>query len=310
MRGPLGVPNMIETVTVSRLPTHAFGYEFTHLPEFARANVESLEREGVIYDDYWIDELDDFRHVRIALTPEEAREYARRCWAFELWLRAGEPYWARDTPGIDADVAADADSFVFETVHGDSFGPPYHCFSAFLGSQLEIATSEPGRLTVIELQGRESALFTLGRAVQALTPTIRSFNSREKGLDQWLVRREDDVRDLLFVMLKPVLFDLTKEEPVPSLAATHKFVDLCSKTARIFIEVKWIGRRKRWRSIVNEIHVDTQAYPTHESCDTLVFVIVDTVRDVPDPRLLERELSGKQSIRGRTVDIRVFVVEP
>ena len=83
---------------MSRIPTKAFGYSFTHIPEHVRDDLYSLEREGVLYTDRWIDELDDFRHVRITLTPEECIEYARRSWAFELWLRAGGPEWARDTP--------------------------------------------------------------------------------------------------------------------------------------------------------------------------------------------------------------------
>jgi len=296
---------------LSRIPTNAFGYSFTRIPEHVRDDLDSLEREGVLYADHWVEELNDFRHVRIALTREECAEYARRCWAYELWLQAGRPNWSRDTPGIDPDVAAEADSYVMQTIHGDTFGPPYLCFAAFLGPHLEAiaCTNQPDRTTVIELQGKESVLVALNRAIQALTPTIRSFNAREKGLDRWDIKREDDVRDLLYVMLKPLLFDLVKEEPTPSLATTHKFVDLCSKTARMFIELKWISKPKQWRAIVEQIHVDIQAYPAHESCETLVFVVVDSARDIPDPRLFETELTGKQVIRGRTIDVRVFVVE-
>ena len=57
-----------------RLPTHAFGYSFTHIPEFVRDDMFSLERECTLYADHWVDELDDSRHVRIALTPHEAKE--------------------------------------------------------------------------------------------------------------------------------------------------------------------------------------------------------------------------------------------
>lgn len=293
---------------VERLPTYAFGYEFTHLPEHARDDVFSLEREGVLYSDQWVDELNDFRHVRIALTPDEVQDYARRTWAFELFLRAGCPTWARDVTGIDPDVARDADS------HSLRVNPLYHwhCFAAFLGPHLESIScgGVPERRTIIELQGKESVLFTLKRAIQALTPTIRSFNAREKGLTPWPVGREDDVRDLLYVMLRPSLFDLVKEEPTPPVAQTYKFVDLCSKASRMLIEVKWIGRQGYWKTVLNQIRIDIQCYPIHPSCDTLVFVIVDGVRDVPDPRLVENEMSGEQVVLGRRVDVRVFVVEP
>lgn len=303
---------MEKNPSTSRLPTHAFGYEFTHLPEFVREAVQSLERESVLYEDHWVDELQDCRHVRIALSKEEAREYARRAWAFELFLRADAPKWARDAPGIDADVARDADSYSPSLRDGTTIPRPYHCFGAFLGEHLEAIScgAMPERTAVIELQGKESVLFTLGRAVQALTPTMRAFNRREKGLQPWTVAREDDVRDLLYVMLRPVLFDLIKEEPTPSLAGTHKFVDLCSKASRLLIEIKWIARKGQWKAILGEIQIDIQSYPTHESCETLVFVVVDTVRDIPDPRVLESEITGRQTVKGRPIDVRLYVVEP
>ena|ERR1700720_4306233 len=121
---------------------------------------------------------------------------------------------------------------------------------------------------------------------------------------------EDDVRDILYVMLKPALFDLVKEEPTPSLVGTHKFVDLSSKASRIFIEVKWVGRKKQWRAILGQIQIDIQSYSTHPNCETLVFIVVDSARDISDPRLVEKEISGKQLIRDRQFDIRLYVVEP
>ena len=86
-----------------RLPTVAFGRRFTHIPEHVRQDLETLERECVVYADLWIDELDDFRHVRIDFTPEERSEFARRSWAYELFLGA-DVTWASEVPGIDKDV--------------------------------------------------------------------------------------------------------------------------------------------------------------------------------------------------------------
>lgn len=297
---------------VERLPTIAFGREYTTVPDHVRVDLDSLQREGAIYADQWVEELGDFRHVRIAFTEAERIEYARRSWAYELWLRAGTPRWARDVPGIDLDVAHDADTYVMHTRSGESFGPPYHCFAAFLGNHLESLSCGTAneRRKVIELSGKEALLHDVRRVIESLTPTIRSFNHREKGLAEWSVVQEDDARDLLYVMLRPIVFDLAKEEAVPSRAGTHKFVDLYSRAVKLFIEVKWIARRGQWKKVVEQIHVDTQSYITHPDCETLVFVIVDAARDIPDPRRFEHELSGVQTIASRTVTVRVFVAEP
>ena len=297
-------------LTTMRLPTYAYGKEFTHIPEHVREDLETLEREGVIYTDHWIDEVDDFRHVSIEFTPEECDAFARRSWAYELFLRADDPTWAAEIPGIDDDIAKQADTYSLHLRNGVVVPPPYHCFAAFLGEHLEkMVCSVTDRRTVIELSGREGKLYDVKRTILCLTPTIRSFNSREKGLTPWDISCEDDVRDLLFVMLRPLVADMRKEEAVPSKAGTHKFVDFCSQGLGLLIELKWIGKPGSWKKRLNEVYVDIQSYVVHPACDSLFFVIVDAVKDIPDPRQLEEELTGVQVIDGREVNIRMIVCE-
>ena len=293
-----------------RLPTYAFGKRFTHIPEHVRQDLETLERECAIYTDHWIEEVGDFRHIRIDFTAEERDEFFRRSWAYELFIRADYPTWAAETPGIDQDIANDADTYTMVLRDGTIIPPPYHCFAAFLGSNLEELTcSNSDREVVIQLQGREAKLFEVRRAIQSLTPTIRSFERRERGLNPWTITCEDDVRDLLFVMLRPVIFDISKEAAVPAKAGTHKFADLCSKAVPCLIELKWINKRGTWKSKIKEIYVDMQTYARHPACQNLFFVIVDAVKDIPDPRQIEEELSGLQMIDDLEVKVRVFVCE-
>ena len=291
--------------------TCAYGKEFTHIPDHVRQDLVNLEREGVIYADHWIDEVEDFRHVSIEFTAEERGEFARRSWAYELFLRAGLPTWAAETPGIDEDIAKDADTYSLRLRNGEvEEPPPYHCFAAFLGEHLEnLVCFETDRQTVIELNGRDKMLFNIRRAIGCLTPTIRSFNSREKGLKPWKISCEDDVRDLLYVMLRPLVADIRKEEAVPSKAGSHKFVDFCSLGLRLLIELKWIGKPNSWKTRIKEINDDIQSYGVHPASDNLLFVIVDAVKDIPDPQQLEEQLTGIQVIDGREMDIRLIVCE-
>lgn len=293
-----------------RIPTYAWNKEFTHIPEHVRRNIDTLRREQAIYTNHWIEEVEDFRHVRIPFTNDEREEFYRRSWAYELFLRADSPYWAAETPGIDKEIAKEADNYSRPLRNGTVITPPYHCFAAFLGDHLErLVCTGVDRQTVIELSGRKKMLFEVRRTIAALTPTIRSFNKRERGLVPWTVSCEDDVRDLLYVMLRPLLFDITKEEVVPSRAGSYKVVDLCSPGVRIMIELKWIGKSNSWKRKIDEIHVDTQSYVTHPACDNLLFIIVDSVKDIPDPQRIEEDLTGIQVIQGREIDIRAFVCE-
>ena len=292
-----------------RDPTAAFGRTFTHIPEHVRQDLETLERECVTYADHWIEEVGDFRHVRIDFTPKERDEFARRSWAYELFLRA-EPTWAADVPGIDEDIARDADSYSAVMTDGTEIKPPYHCFAAFLGRHLEaLVCSRNERETVIQLDGRAARLFEVKRAIDSLTATIRSFNNREKGLEPWTISCEDDVRDLLYVMLRPTIFDIATEEATPSKAGTHKFADLYSNAVPFLMELKWIGRKGDWKKKVEEIYVDIQTYVTHPASETIFFVIVDNVRDIQDRQKLQRDLTGKQTIDGREIDIFLRVCD-
>jgi hypothetical protein len=113
----------------------------------------------------------------------------------------------------------------------------------------------------------------------------------------------------MYVMLRPRIFDLNKEEPVPSKAGMHKFVDLHSRATKLLLELKWVEKRSDLRRIVKEIYEDIQTYVMHPSCANLWFVIIDNGRIIQDPRRLEDQLSGPQQVQGHDADVRVFVCD-
>jgi hypothetical protein len=61
---------------------------------------------------------------------------------------------------------------------------------------------------------------------------------------------------------------------------------------------------------VREINDDVQSYPAHPGCSTLIFLVIDAARDIPDPAQFEQSLTSEQMIEGKKVNIRVFVREP
>ncbi|HXZ10974.1 MAG TPA: hypothetical protein VEG64_01160 [Candidatus Sulfotelmatobacter sp.] len=291
--------------------SRAFGKDFKTLDDEDLADLHSLEREGAIYTDHWIDELQDFRHVRIPFTPEEVKEYVRSMWALELFLRAGSPARASEVKGIPKDIAKRADSYGgIVTKSGAKIPKPWHCAAGFLGKGLEDLVCSNVRAEILEEMGRKGLILTIKRVIDALVPAIRTLEKREKGLISWPVSREDDVRDLLHVLLRAAISDIKKEEPVPGRGGTHKFVDLYSALGAVFIEIKWIKKRGSWKRIVREINDDVQSYPSHPGCGTLIFLVIDATREIPDPAQFEQSFTCTQTIDGRRVDIRVFVREP
>ena len=287
-----------------------FGRHFRHLDDHHLQNLLSLEREKAIYADHWIDGLDDFRHVRIALTDSELVEYVRSMEAYDLFLGSGAR-WAREVKGIPTDIAARADGYQASTRDGKELGPPWHCVAGFIGPQLEsVLCFDRSRTQLLEEHGIAAFLSTIRRAVDALTPAIRCFNSREKRLTLWPITCEDDVRDLLFAMLRASIADMRREKPVPSRAGSSKVADLSSSLAKTLLEVKWIGKRGRWKTILDQIRVDVQTYGAHPDCRHLVFVVIDAVRDVPDPHLIETQLTGDQVINGKPMRVLVYIREP
>lgn len=287
-----------------------FGYDFEHLDDNYISDLVSLEREKAIYSDQWVEGLDDFRHVRIKLTDEEIEEYVRSMKALDLYLGKGT-VWARDVPGIPPDIATRADQYQMHTRDDQTFGPPWHCSAAFLGEHLEaiVCGMEQSRREVMEEHGVAQFLSTIRRAVDALTPAIRCFSNREKGLSSWSVNREDDVRDLLFAMLRASISDIKREEPIPSKAGISRVADLHSGLAKTLIEIKWIGRKGQWKKIVDEVHVDIQTYSRHPDCHILVVVIIDAAKDIPDPHAVESELSGLQMFGSKSVRVIAYARE-
>jgi REase_DpnII-MboI len=289
-----------------------FNHDFQMLDSSHIEDLLQLQREAAIYTDHWFDELDDFRHIKIRFTENEVKEYVRSLWAYELFLRADSPPLASSVARIPRDIAKRTDSYTLRTVDSDEEITPWHCPAAFLGPELEelVCQNVPGRYVILEELGTDSLFSTLRKAVDALTPSIRLFRNREKGLAQWSVDREDDIRDLLYVILRASISDVTREEAIPSRAGTHRFVDLCSNTARLLIEIKWIDKKGSWKRIIKEINDDTQSYIRHPACENLVFIVIDAAKDIPDPLKFEKDLSGAQEIEGKAVQVTVFIREP
>ena len=148
--------------------------------------------------------------------------------AFDLFL-GSKAKWARDVPSIPNDIARRADEYHGQLADGTKLGPPWHCVAGFMGHHIEALVCGTTRRQILEEHGIASFLSTIRRAADVLTPAIRCFTSREKGLASWRIGCEDDARDLLYAMLRASISDIKREESIPSRACTSKIADLHSQ---------------------------------------------------------------------------------
>jgi hypothetical protein len=75
-------------------------------------------------------------------------------------------------------------------------------------------------------------------------------------------------------------------------------------------ESKWLYKTGDWKKVIKQVHDDIQTYPMHHACKHIIFVVIDSAKDIPDPALCQREFSGGQMINGRRIEISLFIREP
>jgi hypothetical protein len=177
-----------EELRAEEIVHSGFGRAWPKIPDHLRDELLSLEREGAIYTTHWIEEIGDFRKVRIRFTEDEIKEFVRRMWCYELFLQAGSPARAVTVEGIHRDVADTADAYSITFPDGKRVRP-WHCPAAFLGPHLEALTCLTSRDEVIALMRPE---VPVDLRLAALDQAISEGSTRRAAevLDRWLAEGE------------------------------------------------------------------------------------------------------------------------
>src|SRR5262245_39338225 len=82
---------------------------------------------------------------------------------------------------------------------------------------------------------------------------------------------EYDVQDLLYAILKPVIPDLEREDPVPKTAGDSGRVDLCSASCGMVIEIKYAKTRERASALPGECREKVLLYSKWPRLRHLIF---------------------------------------
>jgi len=147
-------------------------------------------------------------------------------------------------------------------------------------------------------------------ALEQFQECVRYLNTRRsRGSIITDIRGEDDLQDIVFLMLRPWINDLTPENPTDKVAARYVIKDFLSKELNTVIEAKFIRDKKHGREISKELHDDIEMYKNHPNCSELVFFVYDPDAVIPDVSSLRHQIGGIRQYNGKTLNV-YCVVKP
>jgi REase_DpnII-MboI len=127
-------------------------------------------------------------------------------------------------------------------------------------------------------------------ALQEFDACVRYLNTRRSAGAVINIQSEADVQDVLYLLLRPWIVDLTYESPGDKSANRYAIKDFSSAAGRFVVDAKFIRDKDHGRLISKELNDDIEMYRTHPRCDDLVFFVYDPDAFIPDQRALREAI--------------------
>lgn len=127
-------------------------------------------------------------------------------------------------------------------------------------------------------------------ALREFDACVRYLNTRRSAGAVINIETEADVQDVLYLLLRPWVVDLSYESPADKSGNRYVIKDFSSTAGRFVIDAKYIRDKDHGRLISKELHDDIEMYRTHPRCDDLIFFIYDPDAFIPDQRALREAI--------------------
>lgn len=137
--------------------------------------------------------------------------------------------------------------------------------------------------------------------------TVQALTKRGHNKPPFAFTDEYDVQDVAFAALKPLVDDLTTEDPTPKVAGLPGRVDLVSYQLGLAIEAKaTLAASRDPKDIVKECFERVQKYSSVRGIRVLAFFIYDPEQKIVDRDNVQRGLeTSHTAIDGGTYVVRV-----
>jgi len=273
-----------------------FNREFEHLEPRILDDLRTLESEGAVYYQFWREESQDSRFCRIRFTPSEIVEYVDALSAFDEFkgLLAGH-----NNPHIAlADISnARIKKRVIEyNEWAAGMGHDYlaFCLAAFIGEDLEdlVCGGVPSRYEYLSETYTGDRRFILTEILEIFPTVARHLANRGGNRPAYTLDEEQDVRDLLYTIIKSIFPDAKIEEYTRIHAGGSKRIDIVIPVISTLIEVKYVRSSSHAKKIADELRIDFESYHVHPHCKKLIAYVWDSGRDLVDRPNFINDLRG------------------
>jgi hypothetical protein len=288
-----------------------FGRQFNHTDTELLQDLNTLETEGVVYGYKWQDKDSGFVYTRLCLTPAEIIDYVDAATAYEEFERhcqaAGDPSVALSRIS-NSKIRRRVEEYNEWTIEQDQPDAMF-CFAAFLGDHLGdlMCSIVPGRHEILGQSYTGDRRFLLQEILAMFSQAVTFLDTRAGGRPAYKVEREQDVRDLLYSIVKCVFPDAKLEEFTLKHAGGTKRIDIVIPLLSIVIEIKFVRDAKHAKSVADELKIDFESYHVHPHCKTLIAYVWDGQNLVPDRSNFIKDLRGLRVKGDHRFNVEVMV---
>ncbi|MEW5928871.1 MAG: hypothetical protein AB1941_15530 [Gemmatimonadota bacterium] len=288
-----------------------FDREFRYLDPSFLEDLNTLENEGAIYSQFWQDEFRDFRFCRIRFRPNEIVSYVNASIAYDEFLehleKVGDPSAALERIG-NGMIRTRVLEYNEWTASIDQHDTQF-CFAAFLGSDLELLVcgGEDDRYEFLSQSYTGDRQFLLTEILEMFPSTAGYLANRPSNRPSYSVDEEQDVRDLLFAIIKSIFPDAKLEEYTRLHAGSSKRIDIVIPRISTLIEVKFVRSVQHAKKVADELRIDFESYHVHPNCKKLIAYIWDPTSLLLDRSNFINDLRGLRTKGNSTFTVEVMI---
>jgi len=136
-------------------------------------------------------------------------------------------------------------------------------------------------------------------ALEQFSECVRYLNTRRSTQTIIDLNSEAGVQDLIYLMLRAWIPDITPETPSTKIANRYSIKDFLVKSAKTVIEAKFIRDKDHGKNISKELYDDIENYRHNPDCENLIFFIYDPDSNIPDVGAIKRVIEEERSYAGR-----------